>query len=120
MSKQKIGLILLGLVGLALIGSGIFKIIGAAEMGESFGNANVPYILAATEFAIVIALAIPKTRMLGVILGASYFGGAICAAWLIEGEFPLPAMVLNTILYVGAYLYRPSLADGHPTVIAIT
>lgn len=114
MNQRTISYVLIGLAALALLGSGVVKILNAAEMGEAFGNPNVPYILAVTEFLIVAAIAIPRTRMLGLILGASYFGGAIAVSWLMEGEFPVAGIIVNTILYAGAWLYRPSLADGRP------
>lgn len=114
MNKGKIGLYLLYFICFALVGSGIMKILNAEEMGAMLGNTSAPVILAVVEFLIMLAILLPQTRMLGILLAASYFGGAICAAWLIEGEFPIAAMVINTLLYLGAYLYRPSLGDGSP------
>ena len=116
MDKQKIGQYLLYVVMFALVASGVGKFVNAADFGAAFGNARAPYILGVLELFIFAALVIPRTRMLGIILAASYFGGAICAAWLIEGEFPIAGIVVNTILYMGAYLYRPSLADGRRVV----
>ena len=112
MSKHRIGRILLYVIVFVLVASGIFKFVGAEALGEGLGNANAPYLLAVVELLIASAILIPITRMLGIILAASYFGGAICAAWLIEGEFPIVPIVVNTLLYVGAYLYRPSLGHG--------
>ena len=81
-----------------LVASGIFKFVGAEELGEGLGNANAPYILAVVELLIATAILIPIPPVCsGIILAASYFGGAICAAWLIEGEFPIVPMVINTI-----------------------
>ena len=113
---------MLYLIVFVLVASGIFKFVGAAELGsdEGLGNVNAPYILGVVDLLIAAALLIPKTRMLGVILAASYFGGAICAAWLVEGEVPIAPAVVNTILYIGAFLYRPSLGDGGDEVIAAT
>ncbi|MEM6769385.1 MAG: hypothetical protein AAF597_02275 [Bacteroidota bacterium] len=112
MKKSTIGLILIGLVGLALLGSGIGKLVNSAEMATQFGSANRAIILAIIEFAVLGALALPATRKLGIILAASYFGGAIAFSWLAENEMPIPGIVVNVLLYVGAVLYYPSLADG--------
>ena len=103
---------MIGLVALALVGSGIGKFVGAAEAGETFGNPNAPYILGVVELLIVAALAIPRTRLLGVILAASYFGGAMAFSWLGEGELPLASGIVNTILYLGAALHWPHLTNG--------
>jgi len=114
MTKQKIGLVLLGLVLFALIGSGIAKIVGAEETGELFGGANRPYILALIEFLVAAALAWPTSRKLGIILAASYFGGAIAFSWLAENELPIPSVIVSVCLYVGAALVYPSLTNGKP------
>jgi len=54
----------------------------------------------------------PKTRLLGIILAASYFGGVIAFSWLVEKELPIPGVVLNTILYIGTALMFPTLKDA--------
>lgn len=118
MNKGKIGLILLGLVGVALLLSAIGKIVGAEEAAATFGKPQAPYILAAIEFICLAALLAPKTRMLGIILSASYFGGAIAFSWLGENELPIAGIVVSIVLYVGAYLYRPTLSDGAPAKAA--
>ena len=111
MDKRKIGLILIGLAGLAFAGSGIMKIAAPDEEMQQMGSNLI--VLAVIEFLIVAALAIPRTRLLGIILGASYFGGVIAFQWLVEGQaFPVVGVILNTILYAGAALYYPGLTDG--------
>lgn len=112
MNKRTIGLVLLGLVALALVASGIGKIVGGAEAAEAFGGESRPLILAVVEFLIVAALALPKTRKLGIILAASYFGGAIAFSWLAANEMPGASVALSVLLYVGAALVYPSLTDG--------
>ncbi|OAV46284.1 DoxX family protein [Lewinella sp. 4G2] len=120
MNKQKIGLILLGLVGFALLGSGVIKFVKPAEFAaEMNGNTMAPYILGVVELIALAALAIPRTRLLGVILAASYWGGAMAFSWLHAGEMPIAPIVLSVLTYVGAYLYRPSLGDGSPTTQVI-
>lgn len=112
MNKEKIGLVLIGLVALICALTGVFKIVGAEEAAEGFGNPNAPYILAIVEFTIAAAIAIPRTRLLGVILAASYFGGVIAFSWLAEKELPLPGIAISIVLYLGAALYRPFLTNN--------
>ena len=114
MKKQTIGLILLGLVSLALLGSGIGKLVGGEEVATAFGSTNRAIILALIEFAVIVFLAIPATRKLGIILAASYFGGVIAFSWLAQNEMPIPGVVISVLLYVGATLYYPSLMDSKP------
>ena len=106
-------MVLLGLAAFALVGSGAAKLFAEPEAGMPARFLAMTSYLAIIEFLIVIALAIPKTRKLGIILAASYFGGVIAFQWLIEGQaFPLVGVILNTLLYAGAALYYPSVTDG--------
>ena len=107
-----IGKYLLFLIAGVLALTGVFKIVGATEAAAEFGNASAPYILAGVDFLIAVAVFVPRTRLLGVILAASYFGGVICFQWLNEGELPLVGIAINTVLYIGAALYRPGLRSG--------
>ena len=116
MKRSTIALALLGFIAFALVATGIIKYLNAADFAEKFGNDNVAYILGTVEIVIAVAIAIPRTRMLGIILAASYFGGAIAISWLVQKELPAAAAGLNAVLYLGAYLYRPSLGDGAPAV----
>ena len=117
MTRRTIGLVLIGLAGLALLGSGFSKLFAPnEEMLEMGGKLTVLVVI---EFLIVVALAIPRTRLLGVILAASYFGGVIAWQWLAEGHaVPVVGMALNTVLYLGAALYYPGLTDGSAGVAA--
>lgn len=114
MKKQTIGLVLLGLVGLALLATGILKLVGGEEVAQVFGGETRPIILALIQFTVLGVLAVPATRKLGVILAASYLGGAIAFSWLAANELPIPGIVLSIMLYVGAALYYPSLTDSKP------
>lgn len=112
MNKQKIGLWMIYFMVIPMAIPGVLKIVGAEDGAEMFGNAAVPYILAVIQFLIAGALLLPKTRLLGVILEASYIGGIIAFSWLHEGETPIIGIVLNIILYVGAALHWPKLMTG--------
>ena len=111
MNKERIGLILIGLVGAVLVFSAVMKLVAAPpEVVEQMGG-NLP-VLAAVELLTVVAAAIPRTRLLGILLMASYLGGVIALEWLQQPGPPVAGVILNTLLYVGAALYRPWLTLG--------
>ncbi len=107
MTKQRIGMILWGLVALALIASGGAKVFQTEGMVAALGAKTLWVGL--IEWACVAAMLIPATRRLGFFLVASYLGGVIATEWVNIGEAPIPGIVLNTLLYVGIGLYAPSL-----------
>ncbi|MFT5998690.1 MAG: hypothetical protein ACI81P_001144 [Neolewinella sp.] len=113
MDKQKAGLWMIYLVAVAMFIPGVLKIVGAEDGAVIFGNPTAPYILAVIQFLIVGALMMSKTRLLGVILAASYIGGIIAFSWLHIPELPIIGIVLNIILYVGAALHWPKLTTGN-------
>ncbi|MEM9928177.1 MAG: hypothetical protein AAF840_00025 [Bacteroidota bacterium] len=112
MDKQKIGLWLLYLIAAVMGITATFKLAGAEDGEALFGNAAAPYILAVVQLIILITLLLAKTRLLGVILAASYIGGIIAFSWLHQGETPIAGIVLNVLLYVGAALRWPKLTSG--------
>lgn len=112
MQQHKIGFYLLALVAAILLFTGGAKVAGAAEASQKFGNDLAPYVLAGAEWLAAICILLPKTRFLGVILAASYFGGAIAYTWLHEGGTPLAQMGISAVIYVGAALYYPQLREG--------
>ncbi|MEL7163046.1 MAG: hypothetical protein AAFN92_19965, partial [Bacteroidota bacterium] len=71
-----------------------------------------PYVLAVIEFLVLALLTVPRTRLLGIILSASYFGGAIAFSWLAEDELPFPSVAISVFLYAAAALLYPGLTDG--------
>ena len=109
MSKQKIGRALIFSIAAVMLVTAAAKVFRYEQAMQEFGDGYAPYVLALVQVLIASAILIKPTRMLGVILAASYFGGVISFLWLYAGEFPLPGIACNIILYVGAALYRPSL-----------
>jgi len=107
MSKQRIGMILWGLVGLALLASGAAKVFQVEMMVEQLGAKTLWVGL--IEWACVAAMFIPATRKLGFFLCASYLGGVIATEWVAGGQAPIPGVSLNTLLYLGIALYAPSM-----------
>ncbi|WP_020569682.1 hypothetical protein [Neolewinella persica] len=112
MNKQKIGLWMIYLIAAAMGITATFKIAGAEDGVELFGNAGAPYILAVVQLSILALLVMAKTRLLGVLLAASYIGGIIAFSWLHVPELPIVGIALNIILYVGAALHWPKLTTG--------
>lgn len=113
MKRKTIGMILLGLAAFALAGSGAAKLFAEPEATMPARVVSMLPYLAIIELLIVIAIVLPATRKLGIILAASYFGGVIAFQWLIEGQaFPVVGVILNTLLYAGAALYFPALTDS--------
>jgi hypothetical protein len=107
MSKQKIGMILCGLVGLALLASGAAKVFGVQEVVDMLGEKTL--LVGLIEWACAAAMFVPATRKIGFFLVASYLGGVIATEWVNMGETPVTGVVLNTLLYVGIALYAPSM-----------
>lgn len=106
MSRERIGMILWGLAGLALLASGTAKVFGAEMMVNALG-VNTLWV-GLIEWSCVSAMFLPATRRLGFFLCASYIGGIIAMEWLTMGGAPIPGLVLNTLLYAGIALYSPS------------
>ena len=80
-TKNSIGWILSGLIGLMLSASATDKIIGsehALQMAASFGlSAGTYSLLGIIEILSVVLFLYPKTGILGTLLLSSYLGGAI-------------------------------------------
>lgn len=106
MSKQRIGMVLWGIVGLALLASGAAKVFGVQMMVDQLGDKTL--WIGLIEWASVIAMFLPATHNLGFFLVASYLGGVIATEWVAGGNAPVPGVVLNTMLYFGVALYSPA------------
>ncbi len=112
MNRSKIGRWMIYFIAAAMGITATFKLAGAEDGVELFGNAAAPYLLAAVQVLILVTLLLAKTRLLGVLLAASYIGGIIAFSWLHQGETPLLGILLNVLLYVGAALHWPKLTTG--------
>ncbi len=80
-ARQRLGWGLAGFVSLLLAASALDKISGSEHsllMTTSFGIAPVTYrVLGLVEFASAALFLAPRTAVLGLLLLASYMGGAI-------------------------------------------
>ncbi|WP_130734029.1 DoxX family protein [Flavobacterium sp. J27] len=113
-TKNIIGWILSGLVGLMLIASAIDKIIGsqhALEMGVSFGLSKNTYaILGIIEVISVILFLYPRTAILGLLLLSSYLGGAIATHLQHEQDIMFPA-TFEAIIWIAAVIRFPEITN---------
>lgn len=112
MFNSKTGLYLLYAIAAVMLVTATAKVVRYEQAMQEFGDGYAPYVLALVQLLIAAALLISRTRLLGVILAASYFGGVISFAWLYEGEWPIVGIVLNSLLFLGAALYRPALTNN--------
>ena len=85
-------MILWGLAGVALLASGITKVMGAEMMVSQLGDKTL--WIGLIEIACVAALFLPATRNLGFFLCASYLGGVIATEWVNFGGPPMPGVYL--------------------------
>jgi hypothetical protein len=115
-TKNIVGWILSGLVGLFLIGaSGIPKFLDFPGKGEMMEHLGIPLALLPTiaviEIAVTVIYLIPRTAFLGAILTTGYLGGAVfthlrVGDGLFEILFPV---ILGVVLWSGLALRKPVL-----------
>lgn len=110
--KNKIGWVLTGIVVLLLAASAIDKIRGsehALQMTASFGIAPPVYrLLGMIELVSVILFAIPRTGILGLLLLASYLGGAIATHLQHQQNILFPAAI-ELLIWITAMIRFPEL-----------
>lgn len=101
------GYIVSALPVLALLMSGVMKLVKPREVVEGFEhlgwNVNLALGLAILELSCVVIYAIPRTAVLGAILVTGYLGGAIATHVRIGEQFIAPA-VLGVLVWGGLYL----------------
>lgn len=109
--RRRVGLGLVWLVGLALVASAAVKLLNVAGAHDQLLAHGVtwPRLLGAVELAAAVLLLVPATHRVGLLLCAAYLGGATAVS-VGEGTGEmLPSLVLQTLLWTGAALYRPDL-----------
>ncbi len=104
--------ILTGLVTVALLGSAIAKIAGAAAMVDGLTRAGIPRAaivpIAALELTCLALYLVPRTKLLGMLLLTGYFGGAV-VTHIIGRENFFPPLMIGLWVWIGAYLQTPEL-----------
>jgi hypothetical protein len=104
-----IGRVVSALPALALIASGIGKLMLPPEAAKGFTDLGWPVSVAlglgCVEIACAVIYLIPQTAVLGAILTTGYLGGAV-ATHVRIGEYGMmaPAIVLGVLAWLGLYL----------------
>ncbi|WP_333663771.1 DoxX family protein [Chishuiella changwenlii] len=97
------------IVALIFIGSAMGKLISgeqSQQMAKMLGGEKNLIILGVIEIFIALLWIIPRTGVIGTILGASYLGGAI-AVHFINNESIIAPLVIQIILWVSAFYRYP-------------
>jgi hypothetical protein len=101
------GRILSGLLVLALVFSGVVKLIQPTGLPEEFTRLGWPSSVASAlgiiEIACALLYAIPQITVLGAILATGYLGGAVATHVRIEESFASP-LVFGMLIWLGLYL----------------
>lgn len=111
-TKKIIYWVLTGLVSIAFLGSALGKLNANAEalkMAENFGiDPNTYMLLGIIEILSLILFIIPRTGIIGIILLASYMGGAI-ATHLEHNVSIIAPVIVQTFMIVVAFYRFPEL-----------
>ncbi len=113
-TRNIIGWILTGLLGLLFIGSAIMKLAaseetlkGAAAFGISEGTFKLFGII---EIISIILFIIPRTGVAGTLLLAAYMGGAIATHF--QHQMPvLPNFIFEALIWITAAVRFPELTQ---------
>jgi hypothetical protein len=101
------GWALSGLATLALLFSGVMKLMGPAELVTEFTRLGYPsgviLGIGLAELACAILYAVPRTAVLGAILLTGYLGGATATHVRLEESFLSP-VIIGVLVWVGLYL----------------
>ena len=94
-------------VALALLISGVMKLVGGPEVKEGIAHLGLPESmlvpLAILEIACVVVYLIPSSAVLGAVLLTGYIGGAICTHWRVGDAFYIQ-VALGLVVWLGVYL----------------
>ena len=124
---QKIaGWVLSGLLGLMMLASGAFKLSGAEQVMSQFKvmflTDNLT-LIAIGEIITALLIIIPRTNIVGTLLGSAYFGGAIVAHMVIAGQhftdpelaaagsYLVPAVIL-VLVWVNGFVRNPGMLQA--------
>ncbi len=107
-----IGWTLTGLVGLVVAFSGFMKLAQSEEVvaqAAAVGlNAQTYFMIGVVEIISLILFIIPRTGILGTLLLAAYFGGAI-VTHLLAGQPIWIALVVQVMVWIAAVIRFPEL-----------
>ncbi|MBP6627990.1 MAG: DoxX family protein [Kofleriaceae bacterium] len=112
-TRRLAGLILTGLVGVAMTLSAVGKLSGAKQLVDNFAKMHLgDYIteIAIIELVCALLFVVPRTQSLGTLLVTGYFGGAVVAH--LAGASPaeiVPGLAIGAVAWVANYLRNPSM-----------
>lgn len=118
--RRTAGNVLIGFISAVLVLSSVTKIVGLAPVvaqltGYGFTRSWIT-VIGLIDLATALALVLPRTRALGLLLVSGNFGGAI-ATHIQHGELPIPPALLLTLCWLGVWLRHPatlrSFTDEH-------
>ncbi len=113
-TKNIIGWVLAGLLGVVFIGSGVGKLTAGeegAKMAQEMGlTATSLSGLAILEIISVLLFIYPRTGILGTLLLAAYMGGAI-ATHLEHGQSIIAPCVIQAVIWIVALFRFPELGS---------
>ena len=115
--QRTIGKVLIGLGGLALLGSASAKFAQVPQVvGElnGFGFQGKVRLLATGEALSALLLLVPRTRAIGLLLVSGLLGGAI-ATHMQHGLSIVGPAVLLLLVWVGTWLRHPETLWSLPT-----
>jgi len=95
---------------LILTAASIPKILQLPSMVDNMTNMGIGHMVLPVgilELACVIVFLIPSTRKIGFLLLVAYVGGIIAIEWS-AGEFPVPGIVVQLLLWTGMYFEEPA------------
>jgi uncharacterized membrane protein YphA (DoxX/SURF4 family) len=99
---------------LMMLMSGVFKLVGGAQMEKNWTSAGYPLgtlvPIGVTELACALLFVIPRTTVLGAVLMTGYLGGAV-ATHVRAAEYSVfmaPA-ILGALAWLGLFLRDPRL-----------
>ena len=92
---------------LALIMSGVMKVLMAAPVLKEFARlgypAGMPLPIGIVELVCVVLYAIPRTSVLGAILLTGYLGGAVATHVRLAEDFS-PPVIMGVMVWLGLFL----------------
>lgn len=120
------GWVISGLIGLMMLASGAIKLSGADEVMSQFKimflTDNLT-LIAVGEIITALLIIVPRTNIIGTLLGSAYFGGAIVGHMVIGGQhfadpelaaagsYLVPAVIL-VLVWVNGFIRNPGMLQA--------
>jgi hypothetical protein len=111
-TRNIVGWVLTGIIGLILVGTGVMKIIGGEQMAAGAATMGLTVdsirIIGCVEIFCALLFIFPRTGVLGTLLVAAYLGGAIATTLEHHLSMMLPVL-LNCVVFITAAIRFPEL-----------